>query len=125
MSGQSAKLYLSAVLILFSLAAATCAAAQTGENAPATITGCLQKGVETGGFFVIANNDKHWEIYNGGNISLAEHVGQTVTLTGSFPHRSATQEQVSQPYEKKEMGTRQHADFQVSGLQVVSQTCGK
>jgi len=125
MSGQSAKLYLSIVLILLSLAAATCAAAQTGENAPATITGCLQKGLETGGFFLIASNDKHWEIYNSGNVALVDHVGQTVTLTGSFPHRSAAQEQVSQPYEKKEMGTRQHADFQVSNLQVVSQTCGK
>ncbi|HUI84569.1 MAG TPA: hypothetical protein VL240_10110 [Candidatus Binatia bacterium] len=130
MPGKTARLCLSMVLILLVglTAAATCAVAQAaGENMPTTqtITGCLQKGLESGGFFVISSNNKHWEVYNAGNVPLADHVGQTVTLTGTFPHRTAAQEEKSQPYEKKETGTRQHADFQVTSLQVVSPTCGK
>ena len=117
-----------ALLLLLLTAMVSYAVAQTpAEKAPVnqTITGCLQRGLESGGFFVLTTDNKHWEIYNAGNVPLADHVGQTVTLAGSFPTRTAAQEQVSQPYEKKESGARQHADFQVSGLTVVSETCGK
>jgi len=114
------------LVLLVLVGAASCALAQTAA-APAsqTITGCLQKGLETGGFFLLTTDNRHWEIYNAGNVPLADHVGQTVTLAGSLPTRTFAQEQVSQPFEKKEMGTRQHADFQASSLKVVSATCGK
>jgi hypothetical protein len=90
-----------------------------------TVTGCLQKGNESAGFFVISAEDKHWELYPNSGVSLAEHVGHTVTLTGTVAHRSKTQEAKSQPNEKKETGERQHADLQVSGLKMVSTTCSK
>jgi len=120
------KAALFALVLLVLAVMASFAVAQTAA-APGsqTITGCLQKGLEPGGFFLLTTDNKHWEIYNAGNVPLADHVGQTVTLAGSFPTRTAAQEQVSQPYEKKETGTRQHADFQVTSLKVVSATCGK
>jgi len=96
------------------------------RNAPEqTITGCLQKGMEPVGFFIINTDGKHWELYPSGQLSFADHVGQTVTVTGFVAHRSPTQEEKSQPYEKQEMGTRQHSDLQVSTLKVVSQGCSK
>jgi len=104
------------------------AAQMADEKTPAqqTVTGCLQKGLETGGFFLIAANKQHWELYPSTGVSLADHVGQTVAVTGIFnPMRSAAQEEKSQPYEKKETGERKHGDFQVSSLKVVSETCGK
>jgi len=116
-------------LILFiALSLATYVAAQDApQKAPAgaqTVTGCLQKGVEpNGGFYLITSKNKHLELYDGANVGLADHVGQTVSLTGSTPQRSADQEKVSQPYEKQETGTRKHADFQVSSLKTVSDTC--
>ena len=104
------------------------AAQMSDDKTPAktTVTGCLQKGLEPGGFFLIGANDQHWELYQNSKVSLADHVGQTVAVTGIFnPNRSAAQEGKSQPYEKKETGERKHGDFQVSSLKVVSETCSK
>ncbi len=98
------------------------------EKTPAQqiVTGCLQKGLEPGGFFLIAANKQHWELYQDSNVPLADHVGQTVAVTGIFnPTRSAAQEEKSQPYEKKETGEKKHGDFQVYSLKVVSETCRK
>jgi hypothetical protein len=116
------------MVVLVGLNTALVYGAQTGSDqtaAPQTVTGCLQKGLESGGFFVIGENDKHWELYPSGDVSLAEHVGHTVTLTGTVAHRTAAQEEKSQPHEKKEMGKKQHADLQVSSVKMVSETCSK
>jgi hypothetical protein len=97
------------------------------EKAPAaqTITGCLQKGNETGGYFLISSDNKHWELYPDAGVSLAKHVGHTVSVTGTVAHRSAAQEEKSQPSEKKEMGEMKHADLKVSGVKHISETCSK
>ncbi|HMD44374.1 MAG TPA: hypothetical protein VKH45_14965 [Candidatus Acidoferrum sp.] len=95
------------------------------DSGTQTVTGCLQKGVEPTGFFLVSTEAKHWELYPNTGVSLAEHIGHTVTLTGTVAHRSKTQEEKSQPNEKKEIGVRQHADLQVSGLKMVSTTCSK
>jgi len=123
------SLWMVPVIFVGLTAASMYGAAQTAEEktpAKQTVTGCLQKGLEPGGFFLIAANNQHWELYQNSNVSFADHVGQTVAVTGIFnPNRSAAQEEKSQPYEKKETGERKHGDFQVSSLKVVSETCGK
>jgi hypothetical protein len=93
------------------------------DSAAKTVTGCLQKGTEAEGFFVISTKGKHWELYPNSGVSLADHVGHTVTLTGTVAHRSEVQEVKSQPHEKKETGDRKHADLQVSSVKMVSETC--
>jgi hypothetical protein len=121
-----AKISLWMVPILFvGLTAASQYGAAQMSDAKTTVTGCLQKGLEPGGFFLIGANDQHWELYQNSKVSLADHVGQTVTVTGILPKRSAAQEEKSQPYEKKETGERKHGDFEVSSLKVISQTCSK
>jgi len=90
-----------------------------------TVTGCLQKGVEPVGFFVVGADNKHWELYSGKEVSLVDHVGHTVTVTGSLAKRTPKQEEKSQPSEKKEIGAREHSDLQVSSLKMVSETCSK
>jgi hypothetical protein len=105
-------------------------APQMGNDKPSTasvhtVTGCLQKGVEPVGFFVIDADNKHWELYSGKEVPLADHVGHTVTISGSIATRSPKQEEKSQPNEKKEIGTREHSDLQVSSLKMVSETCSK
>jgi len=96
-----------------------------GDKAAATqtATGCLQKGSEAGGFFLISTDDKHWELYSNPDVSLADHVGHTVTVTGTVAHRSKAQEEKSQPSEQKEIGKKQHGDLQVSSVKMVSATC--
>jgi len=116
------------ILMMSLIALSTLSNAQAADQktpaAAQTVTGCLQKGVEpTGGFYLITADDKHLELYDGGNAALSDHVGQKVTVSGTVPKRSADQEKVSQPYEKQETGARKHGDFQVTGLKVVSQTC--
>jgi hypothetical protein len=93
------------------------------DSAAQTVTGCLQKGTEPVGFFLISTEDKHWELYPNSGVSLADHVGHTVTVTGTVAHRSKAQESKSQPSEKKEIGEKQHADLQVSSVKMVSDSC--
>jgi hypothetical protein len=57
-----------------------------------TITGCLQKGSEPGGFFLISTDNKHWELYPNSEVALADHVGHTITVTGTVASRSKAQE---------------------------------
>jgi hypothetical protein len=90
-----------------------------------TITGCLKKGTEPGGFFLISNENKHWELYPEAGVDLAKHVGHTVSVTGTVAHRTAAQEEKSQPSEKKEMGKLAHADLDVSSVKHISATCSK
>jgi hypothetical protein len=116
------------VLLLSLCSVMLCAApAMADEKAatPQTVTGCLQKGTETGGFFLVSTEDKHWEVYPNPDVSLADHVGHTVTLTGTVAHRSKAQEEKSQPNEQKEIRGKKHADLQVSSLKMVSTTCSK
>jgi len=87
-----------------------------------TITGCLQKGSEAGGFFLVSDH-KHWELYPATGVDLSEHVGHKVTVTGTVAHRTSAQEEKSQASEKKEMGKMAHADLNVSSLKHVSDTC--
>jgi len=104
---------------------AAAGAADEKTAGPQTLTGCLQKGLENEGFFLLAADGKHWELYPSSKVSLAEHVGHTVTVTGTLAKRSPAQEEKSQPYEKKEITGKAHADFQVSSLKMVSETCSK
>ena len=92
-------------------------------SATQTVTGCLQKGTEPAGFFLISTDNKHWELYGNKDVALADHVGHTVTVTGTLAHRSKAQEDKSQPHEQKEMAGRQHDDLQVSSVKMVSTTC--
>jgi hypothetical protein len=115
-------------IILFVSLAATLMYAAGGDEkvgAPQTVTGCLQKGLENKGYFLLTADGQHWELYPTSKVSLAEHVGHTVTVTGTVAKRSAVQEEKSQPYEKKEITGKEHADLNVSSLKMVSETCSK
>lgn len=116
------------VLVLFVCLGAVLlwAAPQTGnEPSTQTVTGCLQKGMESRGFFVVDADGKHWELYPDKSVSLADHVGHTVTVTGTMAKRSPAQEEKSQPYEKKEITGKEHSDLQVSNVKMVNDTCSK
>ena len=122
------SLWMVPILFVGLTAASQYGAAQMSDDktsAQQTVIGCLQKGLEPGGFFLIGANNQHWELYQNDKVSLADHVGQTVAVSGILPKRSAAQEEKSQPFEKKETGSRKHGDFEVSGLKVVSPTCSK
>jgi hypothetical protein len=87
-----------------------------------SVTGCLQKGDEPGGFTITSENGKVWELHSK-KVQLADHVGHTVTATGSAGNRSRAQEEKIEANEKKEVGEKEHGDLRVSSLKMVSDSC--
>jgi hypothetical protein len=51
------------------------------ESAADSATGCLQKGDKPDSFKLVGKDGKTWDVWSK-KISLAGHVGHTVTLTG-------------------------------------------
>src|SRR5882762_8367675 len=102
-------------LVLVSLCSASqYGAAPTGDEkagkAPAakhSVTGCLQKGDEMGGFTITGKDGKVWELH-GKKVDLSGHVGHTVTVTGSAANRSKAEEEKVEANEKKEEIGRAH-----------------
>jgi len=80
----------------------------------------LQKGTEPGGFFIVGEDGKMWEL--GGKVD-ATHVGHKVTVEGHVQHRSKTEEAKMADSEKQEAGGKPYADFQVTSLKMVSDSC--
>jgi|GEM_PF-883608 hypothetical protein len=48
-----------------------------------SVTGCLQKGDKPGTFKLVSKDGKSWDV-SSSKLSLAGHVGHTVTLTGDM-----------------------------------------
>jgi hypothetical protein len=114
------------LLVMLVMAVGLCAAsAQSSAGASQTITGCLQKGTESGGYYLVSADGHHWELYPAKGISLGDHVGHTVALTGTVTKRTPAEEEKSQPAEKKEITGKGHADFQVTNMKMVSEECKK
>jgi hypothetical protein len=89
----------------------------------ATATGCVQKGVETGGYFLTADDGKVWEL-SSRTVKLDKHVGHKVTVSGTEVHRSKTAEAKMETHEKQEAAGKAYADLQVTSLKMVSESCG-
>ena len=87
-----------------------------------SVTGCLKKGDETGGFTLTAEDGKVWELHSK-KVQLAEHVGHTVAVTGTAANRSKAEEEKIEANEKKEFGEKEHGDLRVSSLKMVSDSC--
>jgi len=98
---------------------------EKAAKAPAakhSVTGCLQKGDEAGGFTITGKDGKVWEL-QGKKVDLSGHVGHTVTVTGSATSRSKAEEEKVEANEKKEAGEKEHGDLHVTSLKMVSESC--
>lgn len=84
-----------------------------------TVTGCLQKGEEPGGFFLVESG-RMWELLD--NIDPA-HVGKTVRVTGRFLQLSDEEEAKLEEFEKREAKGLPYADFRVTTLEVIRNSC--
>jgi len=94
------------------------------EHQTLSVTGCLQKGKEPGGFFINAEDGKTWELF-GRTVKLDKHVGHKVTLTGYEVHKSKATEAKMAKYEKPEAAGKEYADMNVTGLKMLSETCSQ
>jgi hypothetical protein len=87
-----------------------------------SVTGCLQKGDEAGGYSLTGDDGKMWELRSK-SVNLADHVGHKVTVTGSLAHHSKTHEEEMETTEKKEAAGKEYGDLRVSSLKMVSESC--
>jgi hypothetical protein len=56
-----------------------------------TVTGCLQKGEQANHFQLKGKDGSSWDLTSA-NISLADHVGHTVSITGVVANATAHHE---------------------------------
>jgi hypothetical protein len=88
-----------------------------------TVTGCLQKGDEPDEVSITGEDGKIWGLRST-SVKLEQHVGHTVTVTGSITHDSKAEEKREGQVEKAS-GKAEYADLDVTSLKMVSETCSK
>lgn len=94
--------------------------AQGDTSKTHSVTGCLQKGIESGGLFILGEDGTMWEL--SGKVDAA-HVGHKVAVDGHVLHRTAAEEAKFANYEKQESKGKPYADFEVTSLKMVSDSC--
>jgi hypothetical protein len=94
--------------------------AQDSMSKTNSVTGCLQKGVETGGFTIAGEDGTVYEV--SGKVDAA-HVGQKVTAKGHVVQRTKVEEAKYSDNEKQEANGKPVADFKVTSLKMVSDSC--
>ena len=120
MSCSYTRVSLWLIPLLFLTLSPRTAQAQGNMDKTHSVTGCLQKGVEPGGFYVDGEDGTMWEL--SGKVDAA-HIGHKVTLNGHVLHRSAAEEAKFSDYEKQESKGKPYADFHVTSLKMVSNSC--
>jgi hypothetical protein len=100
---------------------------QEHKAPPKTVTGCLQKGHEAGEFSITGEDGKTWEL-SSRKVSLDEHVGHQVTITGFVHHEAKAQEKAEDKKEgqmENAAGKEEYGGLRVTDLKMVSDTCSK
>src|SRR5262249_9678205 len=93
-----------------------------------TVTGCLTQGDSANEFKLTANDGSTWEVRSD-SVSLAEHVGHTVSATGVVSNAKAhnmkedAKDMAHDAGVKKE--NREHGHLKVTDVQMVSDSCSK
>lgn len=85
-------------------------------------TGCVQKGDEAGGFTLTDENGQVWELHSS-KVTLADHVGHKVTVTGHVQHMTKMHEAKMEKHETAEAAGKPYKDFAVTGMKMVSDSC--
>jgi hypothetical protein len=109
-----------AAVALFVLSPVLLCAQASGS--PVSITGCLKQGSEKGGYYVVAEDGKMYELI-GHAAQLSKHVNHTVTVTGQEVKLPESQESKLEPHEKTEAGNETYIDLQPTDVKMVSATC--
>jgi hypothetical protein len=120
MSPKHVKLIFLSIFTLSLLLVPVASQAQDDMSKTHSVTGCLQKGGEPGGFYIVGEGGMMWEL--SGKVN-AKHVGQKVTVDGHVLHKAKVKEAKLDDSEKKEAGDKKYADFQVTSLKMVSDSC--
>jgi len=91
-----------------------------GNKQTMSVTGCLMQGTDSGGYYIMGDDGKMYELMGKG---LSAHVHHKVTVMGMQMPMSQAQEQKKMASEKSEAGNATVVDMKVSSLKMVSETC--
>jgi hypothetical protein len=91
-----------------------------GGKQAMSVTGCLKQGSDTGGYYIMGQDGKMYELMGKG---LGAHLNHTVTVTGMQVKLSEAQEQKKEASEKTEAGASSYVDMKVSDIKMVSTNC--
>jgi len=85
-----------------------------------SVTGCLKQGTDTGGYYIMGDDGKMYELMGKG---LSAHVNHKITVTGMPETMSQSQEQKKMSAEKSEAGKATVVDMKVNSVKMVSESC--
>lgn len=118
-------------LVLVGAASAWMVAQDTntkGKEGTRTVTGCLQKTSHADEFLLKANDGSSWNIKSD-NVSLADHVGHTVTATGVVGNSTAHNLKEDSKDIAHDTGMKksnnEHGRMTVTDVQMVSDSCSQ
>jgi hypothetical protein len=91
-----------------------------------TITGCLAKGDDANEFKIMGTDGSNWDLKSD-SVSLADHVGHTVTVTGVVSHSTMHNLKEDTKDAAKDTGVKkdnsESGDLTVTDVQMVSNSC--
>jgi hypothetical protein len=116
------SLYLAPVLLfgLFPVLAVAQDNMGMSNNQSMSVTGCLKQGSDSGGYYLMGDDGKMYELFGKG---LSAHVNHKVKVTGMPTTKSQAQEDKKMTSEKSEAGGATVVDMKVSSLKMVSESC--
>ena|SRR5579863_1929759 len=93
-----------------------------GNNAGShmSATGCLKQGSDTGGYYLVGDDGKMYELWGKG---LSAHVNHKVTVMGTQATVPEGQEKKREMAEKQEAGTGTAVDMKVTHVKMISESC--
>jgi hypothetical protein len=101
---------------------------KTTHKKTRTLTGCLQKGDSANEYQLTTAKGGTWEIKSD-TLSLGDHVGHTVTITGVVSNAKMHGMKEDAKAEAKEhgidKGSTEHGHMTVTDLKMVSDSCSK
>src|ERR1700737_2451751 len=90
------------------------------------ITGCLSKGDSANEFLLTGSDGSTWEVRSS-KVSLAEHVGHTVTATGVVSNATMHNTKEDAKDAAKDSGMTksndEHGHLKVTAVKMVSESC--
>ena len=120
------KLVRLCILFVFALTISTyvmpsASAQENMAGGKTTVTGCLQKGDESGEYSITGEDGKTYGLRSK-TVKLSQHLGHKVTVTGTLRAESAEKEKgEAEEHEKKE--ATEAGDIRVTDLKMVSDKC--
>jgi hypothetical protein len=125
------KLMFCLLLACFSLTLAMAQEDASGSkdtSGTRTVTGCLQKGDQANHFQLKGKDGSSWDLTSA-NVSLADHVGHTVSVTGTVANAPAHSVKEGTKSMAHAAGVTKDnsetGELKVSDVQMVSESCSQ